>query len=212
LANRLKGVSKFNIKHIFNMGSKFAIKIVCWFISLKILLSCSTALENDFPTVYDIIVENKSGHTVRIEAYFQKIKYDNITIINNEQIVNHYREYGNNGKIRPFLADSLKQNWQNIFKNVIEILPYNNSPVTEYIHSSRDSVNIIFDEKKVIIQTCKVDLGSCPEIEKNVGFMINNTFSQRKSKTRWIKRENQSGPFVLTFTKEDYDRATQIVK
>jgi hypothetical protein len=195
------------------MGYKFVLKNSLYILITLIIVGCQKLFpQPQYIYVYDIILKNETGVNIRVEAYFEKEKLDDITIKNNEKVINHFREFKDEASYGHNTPDSLKQNEKNVFKNVIVKKPkYGRLFI---IHGTRDSVAIIFDEKKVIVQKCDKEsfLDNCPEITKNLGSMLTLQNQARKQYVKWIKKENVRGPYQITLTKEDYDRALPIVK
>ena len=176
------------------MGYKFKqLRIMVVIVSLFSITSCVNFLIIDpmyDRTIIDIILRNESGFDIRVESYYKKVRYDNITIKNNTEVVNHV-DYK--------IADV---NLYNIYNVFIE------DPKISYV---RDSVAIIFNEKKVIIQTCpnKLYLSSCDDIEKNLGLI---SIEKNKLHKNWWNaiRKAYIMKVGITLTKADYDRASPI--
>ncbi len=192
------------------MGLKSFLKYVFILVLLN-MTSCQLLPEpENFNAVIDIILKNESGVPIQIKAYFKGIQYDDFILQNQEEKINKFNEYSP-ARGFPAVADTLKQNSLNVFKNVIKKIPEFGE--NGYLYGMRDSVIIIFDKKRKIIQNCKnySDL-NCLNIPKNLVFISNekNRVGKQKTKTNWIKKENFTGKFKLILGKEDYDRATTI--
>ena len=138
--------------------------------------------------IRDIILRNESGVDLRVEGYYKKKRYDNITIKNNSEVVNHV-EY--------LYADANKYSTLNIF-------------AAEPFGGQRDSIAIIFEEKKVIIQSCPTkDFVAYCNLEKDLDVIAREPNKLYPTKRNAIKKANIS-KFKMTLTKADYDRAKPI--
>jgi hypothetical protein len=189
------------------MESRFILKIF-YFLCTFSFSGCQILPEpENFKTVYDIVLKNESGVEIHVKAYFAGSEFDNFVLKNNEQKINHFNQYSpSKGNAR--IPDSLKQNGFNVFSNIIKKFPDRLNE--NYLYGIRDSVIIIFDNKKAIIQKCdNYKDTSCYSLYKNLVFITkeSNRVGKQKTITNWRKKENKTGPFVITLTKEDYDRA-----
>jgi hypothetical protein len=124
-------------------------------------------------TDVEVIIENNTEHQIQIEAFHEGEKLEVLDI-------EPYDNYIVAQKFHP--EDS-------------HIYLFQDSPV--------DSVNIIFDSVKIIVQSClENDLGLCPEVYRNIlSFGLNYEYYEL------ARLESQ---YLYFITEEDYDRAIPI--
>lgn len=140
------------------------------------------------------IIENKTDYTMNIEAYYDSQLLDKITINPNNAFVKEAIFSGENSESSLF-----------------------DKRLNPRIGVWRDSVVIIFDNQRVLIQYCEslkntamCGIGSRDVIEKNLAYIIldsRNRVDEKVTKKGFKKR---TGPFVITFDNSDYERAIKI--
>lgn len=136
-------------------------------------------------TIFDIVLRNESGVDLRIESYFKKVRYDNITIKNNSKIVNHVE----------FKLSNL-----NNF-NLTNVFPFN------YNNGFRDSIAIIFAEKRVTVQTCPTGkfVSDCSYLDNNLDLIAQERSKVHKTRINQIKKVSVN-KICVTITKNYYAR------
>ena len=138
--------------------------------------------------VYEYVIENKTDFDVTIEGY-DRFDIQGVKIAS----------YSENGE---FLSIPPQSNY-----SVIKARGFHAEPVGVFSTTDIDSVNIIFDDEKIIKQFCnKATLRSC-EIERNI--MGYETSSYVRTKFGRSSGENEYR-FTYTITEDDYNNAVPI--
>lgn len=141
----------------------------------------------------EVIVENTTGHNIKIEGFYTQVVFT-------EEI--------SEGVYEGF--------YEEVRSEVISIQPYDNyiQPQNFHPEDSRyyylfleepiDSVYIIFDDERIIVQSCEeYELGLCGElVERNI--LAIGLYYARED----IDRKEYH--FTYQITDEDYDRALPI--
>ena len=165
------------------------INLILIFCCLFFTTSCAVYLFIDpmyEKAIFDIVLRNESGVDMRVEGYYKKVRHDNITIKNNSEIVNHVE---------------FKQSNLNNF-NLTNVFSF------DYNNGLRDSIAIIFAEKRVIIQTCPTGrfVSDCGYLENNLDLIAQEKNKVHKSRINQIKKASVN-KFCVTITKDYYARA-----
>jgi hypothetical protein len=178
------------------MGLKFnKLKNVFVILSSLSLVDCSYsrfAELSEFRVEYDLILKNESSYDIKIFAFNKNEILDELELKNNQKILK---------RVSYLPIEVGKHNTNNIFK------------YDENLKGYRDSVIIVFDNRKKIIQSCNgKPIFDCKEIIKSISFI--NIYGVKRGKTRryFFEKITDLGEYSMTLTKEDYDRAVPIVK
>jgi hypothetical protein len=162
---------------------KNILRVLICNISLFVLLS---ACDLNIPGVnYTVdktyIVKNSTNYKVQIRAYYKSKKYDEINLGTKQSLVKNIKD------------SSLRS----IFST--EQFGY------------RDSILIIFDEKKAILQYCVniTDANACPQIEKRIHDLSRKEYKYGRSNVNYRKKSSRV-TYCYEITNEDYDRAVPI--
>jgi hypothetical protein len=178
------------------MGSNI-VKLINAFLILTSLslIACSYsryAELSEFKVEYDLVLYNESGYDIKLLAFSQNVIYDEINLKNKQKILK---------RVSYLPRENGKYNIFNIFK------------YDENLRGARDSVIIIFDEKRKIIQSCNnksIDL--CPDKTKRLTSIYPHGIKKGRTKRKFFEEITDLGEYSITLTKEDYDRAVPIVK
>lgn len=120
------------------------------------------------------IIKNSTWHDIKIETYYEGKEREVITIAPNKS----------------YTKTSIKE-------------PRNTDDMFILQTWWIDSVNIIFDNKKIIIQSCNnSSLMSCPDVDRNI-FRLGYEYDREEMGTRSIR-------YTYTITEEDYNNAVPI--
>jgi hypothetical protein len=176
-------------------GTQHFTKILAYTYIAMVCNSCNLiygALEPGFDyTSRDIRLKNGSSHRIQVKAYINRKLLDDFVLEKNAEKVN---------KVTSNNKDIDKYNIYNVFK------------FDSLTSAFRDSIIIIFDDKKQIIQTCGgQSVSKCEDIPKNLDIIAQETNKWRKNKRSLIKSSTTSFTCVI-LTDEDFDRAVPIVK
>lgn len=144
-------------------------------------------------TVYTYyIVENETDYDMRIKAYYKSQLADDILIHPKDSF-----------KKKEVWQGEGQGNTMSLFDGSVE-------------QGKRDSIVIIFDDKRYIVQWCpngktldlRCDSLSNYEIPKNLAKITN--YQVRTDIYRKANLKRYTGPFVITFTNEDYEQAQEL--
>lgn len=140
------------------------------------------------------IIKNDTDYTMKIVAYYKSRKFDEITINSKDALVKEVIWSGDNAESSIF-----------------------DKSLGSGIGTMRDSVVIIFDDRKAIVQFCQkgVDLIGCYELTadnpiiKNVANIISiGEMPNVEVKRKGLKK--RTGPLTITFDNSDYERAVEL--
>ena len=142
------------------------------------------------------IIENKTDYTMAIVSFYGSQRLDEIIINPNDAFVKEAIWEGDNADMSFF-----------------------DRTLNPRIGADRDSVVIIFEDKRVLVQYCKkfTDISRCGSqvtggdpIMKNLAQI---TYGEGNQVSMEVKRKGlrrQTGPFVITFDNSDYERAVEL--
>lgn len=172
------------------MMNKLTSKLLVFFFFTLLVCSCHSQ------AVYTrYIIKNNTNYIIRILAFYESKQYDEIIISPNDAFSKEAIYVGENSE-------------SSIFDKTLN----------PGLGAIRDSVVVIFDDRKVIVQFCKRgnDLGRCGgltngvPIEKNIANIITNSENQISKDVKRKGLKKQTGPFVITFDNSDYERAVEL--
>jgi hypothetical protein len=142
------------------------------------------------------IIKNDTGYVMKVMAYYNSKLYDEIIISPDDAFVKEVIWEGDNAE-------------NSIFDKTL-------NPGLDPI---RDSVVIIFDNRRVIVQHCMklTDLTRCGSqasggelIEKNIATFTSGSGNQVDLGISRKGLKKRTGPFVITFENSDYERAVEL--
>lgn len=156
------------------------------YLILMLMVVAIVGCEKEY--VYEYVIENETGFDVTIEGY------DRIDI--QGLMIDNFLENAE------FITVSPHSNY-----SVIKEMGFHAEPVGVFNTTDIDSVNIIFNDKKIIKQFCdKATLRSC-EIERNImGYETSSYIRTRIGRSSGEKEYR----FTYTITEQDYNNAIPI--
>jgi hypothetical protein len=155
---------------------------ICSLLMTSILCACNFIVPGlELYINKTYIVKNSTNYKVQIRAFYKSKKYDEINLGTKQSLVKNIKD------------SSLRS----IFST--EQFGY------------RDSILIIFDEKKAILQYCVniTDANACPQIEKRIHDLSRKEYKYGRSNVNYRKKSSRVTS-CYEITNEDYDRAVPI--
>jgi tRNA(Leu) C34 or U34 (ribose-2'-O)-methylase TrmL len=177
------------------LGTHHFIKILAYTGIVFLCTACNFILgiiqPENFDSTRDTRLKNGSSHKIQVKAYVQRKLLDAFVLDKNAEKVSI---------VTYALKDINKYNTANVFK------------FDTLTSGHRDSIIIIFDDKKQIIQTCERQLiYNCDDIPKNLDIIAKETNKWKKN--RWSgKNKTVTSYSRVILTDEDFDRAVPIDK
>jgi len=164
-------------------------KYLVFFAMIFVFTGCSTYWH------VQVIVENTTGHNIKIEGFYTEVVFV-------EEISDGIYE-GTYEEVRSEVISI--QQYESYFQ-AQNFHPEDSRDYHLFIEEPIDSVFIIFDDEKVIVQSCgENELGICPElVERNI--LAISLYYDRED----IGRKEYH--FTYRIAEEDYNRALPIYK
>lgn len=142
------------------------------------------------------VIKNDTGYVMKIMAYYNSKLYDEIIISPDDAFVKDAIWEGDNAE-------------DSIFDRTLN----------PGLDTMRDSVVIIFDNRRIIVQHCMklTDLTRCGSqasggklIDKNIATITSGNGNQVDLGISRKGLKKRTGPFIITFDNSDYERAVEL--